>query len=327
MSAETFVSAIGAEFARYVAFKRGLGRRFVTSAYMLSQLDRFLADRHAADLTRETFAAWSASIGHLRPSGRLTRMRAAFQFCLFRRRSDPACFVPDPSQFPPPRPRPRPHIFCDEEVVRLLRVADTFRPHPSSPLRAEVARLAVVLLYTTGLRRGELVRLTLGDFDASDRVLLVRRSKFEKSRLLPLSADAAREIEGYLRVRRRRGLPRGSDAPLLLCRHGRLRPYTGAGIGHAMRRLCVLADVRTAAGRPPRVHDFRFTFAVRALLRWYREDADVQAKLPALTAYMGHGSIVSTQYYLVFFDAVVQEAAARFARHASPLIAGRRGDR
>ena len=54
----------------------------------------------------------------------------------------------------------------------------------------------------------------------------------------------------------------------------------------------------TAAGRLPRVHDFRHTFAVHALLRWYREGEDVQAKLPLLSTYMGHVSIVSTAYYL-----------------------------
>jgi integrase len=87
-----------------------------------------------------------------------------------------------------------------------------------------------------------------------------------------------------------------------------------------MHRLFQAAEIRTATGRTPRTHDLRFTFAVHALLRWYRSDVDVQARLPALSAYMGHGSIVSTEYYLTFLDAIAEAASARFDRHCSAFL-------
>ena len=317
-----FTSAIGPVIARYVALKQALGRRFDTQRYLLARFDGFLAKRHATDLTAETFSAWCLSIKHLMPSGRRMRMQIVRQFCLYRRRSEPVCFVPDPSQFPPPQPRRRPHVFSEDEIARLLRAAGALRRWGASPLYRQVARLALVLLYTSGLRRGEIVRLTLGDYDPDEHVLLVRDSKFHKSRMVPLSNDAVREIGRYLEDRRRHRFPSGADAPLLLHRRGSgLAAYSGNGLRVLMRHLFQTAGVRTASGHLPRVHDLRFTFAFHALLRWYRTGADVQARLPALATYMGHVSILSTQYYLPILDAVALEASEKFERHCARFLA------
>jgi integrase len=116
------------------------------------------------------------------------------------------------------------------------------------------------------------------------------------------------------------GFPLDAGSPLLLNNHGGLTGYTGTGFGHMMRKLFRAAGVRTSAGRSPRVHDLRFTFAVHALLRWYRAGVDVQVRLPALSVYMGHVSIVSTQYYLTFVDAVAEAASERFHKHCSGFL-------
>jgi integrase/recombinase XerD len=309
-------SVISPTIARFVSLKQALGRQYDTQRQLLVRLDRFLAARPISDLTVESYSAWCSSISHLMPSGRRMRMQLVRQFCLYRRRSEHACFVPDPSQFPPPQPRRRPHVFSQGEIIRLLDAADALRPWGRSPLYRQVARLALVLLYTSGLRRGELVRLTLGDYDPVERVLSIRDSKFHKSRMVPLSADAVREIERYLDDRRQ-SVPRGADAPLLL--HGDTA-YEGNGLRLLMRHLFLVAGVRTVAGCLPRVHDLRFTFAFHALLRWYRAGADVQSRLPALAIYMGHVSILSTQYYLPVLDVVAEEASEKFDRHSASFF-------
>src|SRR5437667_10772391 len=122
---------------------------------------RFLVSCHAADLTRETFTAWGESMASLHPTTRRARLRTVYHFCLFRRREDPHGFVPDPTQFPPRSPRPLPYIFSAADIVRLLAAAEGLTPHKASPLHREVARLSIVVSYTTGLRRGELVRVPL----------------------------------------------------------------------------------------------------------------------------------------------------------------------
>jgi len=88
----------------------------------------------------------------------------------------------------------------------------------------------------------------------------------------------------------------------------------------ALRRLFRHADVHTIGHRTPRVHDFRHTYAVHVLLRWYRQGVDVQAKLPALKTAMGHVSIASTAYYLAMLAPIAEAASERFARHCDPVL-------
>lgn len=304
----------------YVAFHHALGKGFEGEHYVLRAFNRWVTHTGVPDLTAETFTAWCRTKQHLASGVRRRHMAIVRNFCLYRHRRDPRCFVPDLLFFPAPhQPRP-PYILSQADISRLLHVADGLAPTPASPLRAQVYRLAIVLLYTTGLRRGELVRLTLGDYAPHERTLLVRQSKFHKSRYLPLSADTVGEMNAYLDVHRQHHLPTSPQAPLLWHRHHQGNAYTGAGLGQGLRHLFRLADIRTAEGRCPRVHDLRHSFAVQALWRWYQADVAVQAKLPLLATYMGHVSIHSTAYYLPFIEGVASEASERFAAHYGHLV-------
>jgi len=328
-SHKPFTSALADPIASYLRLKEALGRRYAVERAILRALDDFLTDTHA-DLTADIFQAWDATLLRLTSGVRRNWLRVVRNLCLYRRRTCPTAFVPDSSGFPKPHTPVRPHIFTEGEIVRLLRAADQLRPTPASPIRRDVFRLALVLLYTTGLRRGELLHLTVSDYHVGEQVLLVRESKFHKSRLVPLSADGRHEIEAALLARQRHGLPLASDTPLIW---NRSRPggrgYTGVGLGAGFRTLCKRADIQTKAGARPRLHDLRHTFAVHALLRWYRAGADPQAKLPFLAAYMGHISPVSTAYYLPFVPALAAVASARFLTAAGALVTAQphEGDR
>lgn len=184
-------------------------------------------------------------------------------------------------------------------------------------------RMAVVLLYSAGLRRGELVRLRLGDVDGRMGVVRICESKFHRSRLVPLSRDAHRELRYYLRRRLATPYDQRPGAPLLFNTHGAsCRGYTGAGMRQAIEKLFVQADVRDDEGRKPRVHDARHSFALQALIRSYQRGEDVQAQLPRLALYMGHVNIVSTAYYLRFTPEIAALASQRFEKHYSHLIQG-----
>jgi integrase len=145
-------------------------------------------------------------------------------------------------------------------------------------------------------------------------------SKFHKSRYLVLAPDGAQEVEQYLQARRRCHLPIDAHIPLIGHGYAQGCAYTGGGLGATLRQLCHSAAIRTTDGRSPRVHDFRHSFAVQALLRWYRNGDDVQAKLPFLATYMGHVSIASTAYYLPFIEALAGMASARFAAQYAALV-------
>jgi len=234
----TFTSAIGPFIMRYLAMKRASGRRADSLAYIFRYLDRFLVSCDASDLTREMFQAWSESMGSLHANTRAARLRTVYHFCLFRRREQPGSFVPDPEQFPRWRPRALPYIYSEADIVRLLNAAGGLTSYGALPWHCAVCRIGIVILYTTGLRRGELVRLTLGDYDRTDHVFHVRRTKFDKSRLVPLSADTVRELDLYVEARRQAGAPCHEDAPLLLHNHcGPFRGYSGGGMGELLRRF------------------------------------------------------------------------------------------
>jgi len=180
-----------------------------------------------------------------------------------------------------------------------------------------------------GIRRGELCKLIIGDYNQNDHTLLIRESKFHKSRLIPLSHDGWKELESYLKIRSRYRLPTTAEQPLIWNRSHRKGSekgfYTGTGFWTTFNYLFRITNIKTANGHLPRLHDLRHTFAVHALLRWYSDGIDAQAKLPYLSIYMGHVSVVSTQYYLRFIEEVVDSASERFAKHYSSIVTGKRG--
>jgi integrase/recombinase XerD len=314
------LAAWDAAVTAYLANRRALGRTYENDEYSLNRVRRFLVDAGATDLDEQLFDRWRASFYRASNRTRIMRERAVYKFCRYRRRSEPHCFLPDPTSFARPKPLPLPRIIEREQVIRLVRYVSALLPSSREPLRPTVLRFAILLLYTTGLRRGELVRLTLGDVDAQRGVLFVCDSKFHKSRWVPLSSSMRSELRSYLEVRRRAGFDCRPRAPLIC--HARGRAYTGVGFGRTLTELLDAVGIRDQNRRRPRVQDFRHSFAVAALLRWYENGEDVQVNLPKLALYMGHVSIVSTAYYLRWMPAVIARAGERFGRSFGQVIEG-----
>lgn len=315
-------TSLDTPIAAFLAYQRALGRDYTQVEYVLRGVCRFLVHFQAVDLDPALFERWCDSQRRLAANTRRGRQLMVRKFCLYRRRSEPACFVPHPAYFARPQPYRTPVLVAPQQVARMLSVATDLEPSSNSPLRPAVLRLAIVLLYTAGLRRGELLRLRLADVDAWAGILSIRESKFHKSRFVPLSPDARRELRRYLCVRLADPFDVRPTAPLLCNRSRGWRAYTGTGLSQGIHELFDRARVRDTDGRRPRVHDLRHAFAVQALLRWYRQGADVQANLPKLALYMGHVSIVSTAYYLRFVPAIAAVASSRFGRCFAHLLQG-----
>jgi len=163
-------------------------------------------------------------------------------------------------------PYRKPVIIDPEQIARVLAAASNLLPTPNSPLLPAAMRLAVVILYTAGLRRGELVRLTLDDVEPRTGLLRIRASKFHKSRMVPLSPGARDELRIYLRKRLASQFDSGPHTPLL-CNNagGRQRQCTGGGLGEAIDRLFVTAQVVDSEGRRPRVQDVRHYSGTRII--------------------------------------------------------------
>jgi integrase len=312
---KAFRSALAKDILSYIRVKQTLGRSFENASSVLLSLDRFLVNlgKPSADLTPERFQRWGQTLEPLSSNTKLARMRIVRNFCIYRRRVAPGCFVPDPSQFPKACPLLRPYILSEVEVARLLRLCDALSEDPArSPLRWAGTRLAIILLYTTGIRRSELFRLKPQDYDAGNRTLLIQDSKFHKSRLLPLPDDLAKEIDKHLQARGAVYPSALVNEPLLWSPYGRDRAFTGTWLRSNLQILLDRAGIKKPDGRRPRIHDFRHGFAVNALIRWYRAGVDVQVKLPLLATWLGHVSIFSTYHYLHFVEDLRLAADSRF---------------
>lgn len=315
-----FSSGLATVLQRYVGMKRALGRQFDSATHALQSLDRLLVKEAYPDLNAAAFDAWCKTQQHLASGVRRVRMLEVHASCVYWRRTEPQCFLPDPPSFPPYHQRLRPHIFTESEVARLMDAASKLNRNPSTPLRPELTRLAIVLLFTTGLRRGELLNLTEGDYNRKEATLHVRATKFYKSRLLPIHEGIANEIEIYLSAKAKRKLPSSPSTPLIWNATRGGRPYTGTGISYCIKPLLHECGIKAPTGLTPRIHDFRHSFAVNALLRWYRAGADVDPKLPLLATYLGHGSALSTHHYLHFIEPMRAAASERFAKIYGSLI-------
>ncbi|MDB5781090.1 tyrosine-type recombinase/integrase, partial [Caballeronia mineralivorans] len=216
--------------SRYLAHRRALGRQYDMQERTLRSLTDFLVRAGESDLSSGLFESWCRMFESLTANVRRARQVAVRNFCLYRQRTEPRCFVPDINRFARPQPHAAPIILTPAQVGRLLELAGTREATATSPLRPYVLRLALVLLYTAGLRRRELLRLTLADVDARAGVLRVRESKFHKSRWVPLSCGARRELRRYLVRRLAAPLDTTPSSPLLCNLHHGLRGYTGAGL-------------------------------------------------------------------------------------------------
>jgi integrase/recombinase XerD len=177
-------------------------------------------------------------------------------------------------------------------------------------------RTLLLLLYGSGMRIGEALRLVLQDADLTEQIITVRDTKFFKTRLVPIGPKLNQELVEHIERRRRLPLTRGQESPLFTTRDGRPWHYT--------RVISWFQHVRRAAGiscpagehRPPRLHDIRHTAAVHRVIAWYRSGQDVQRLLPLLATYLGHVDIRSTQRYLQRTPDLLQAASERFAQYA-----------
>lgn len=306
--------------SKWLTHQRALGRGCREAEWVMRKLNRFIETASSSDLNEQIFDRWCATFQHLAGNTRRGRQMIVRRFCLYRQRTEPACFVPSALYFARSSQYRRPVIITPEQIGQMMVKTNGIKPSNNSPLLPHAMRLAIVILYTAGLRRGELSRLTLGDVEPETGLLRIRESKFHKSRLIPLSADAAQELRNFLLVRCSPKFDTQPEAPLLFSDTRGHRPYTGEGLREALVRLFRIANVRDDEGRFPRVHDVRHSFAVEALLRWYREEADVQTLLPRLAMYMGHVSIVSTAHYLHFVPTLRTLASQRFESAFGHLV-------
>lgn len=201
-----------------------------------------------------------------------------------------------------------PHILSTDDVRTLLNLAAQLGGHP---FRKIMYRILILVLYCTGIRFGEALRLHLRDLDMVAGTLFILPSK-GRSRWVPYHRSLDREFRRYLKARRTYA-PAGPDNFIFVGADKKALPTMTAS--DTVRRLLRCAGLKPATGRAgPRPYDLRHAFAVRRLTLWYRAGVDLHARLPWLSAYMGHDDLFGTETYLTATPELLALAGGRFRR-------------
>jgi integrase len=186
------------------------------------------------------------------------------------------------------------------------------------PLLALTFETVIGLLAVTGMRIGELIHLDRSDVDLTTGVVLVRESKFTKSRYVPLHESTVGVLRHYSGLRDAEH-PRPITTSFFVAVTGKRLDYTM--VGRNFRNLCENAEVGVGAVRQPRMHDLRHTFAVATLVHFYRTGQDVTVKMPLLSTYLGHRDPRSTYWYLSAAPELLALAAGRLEAAAVQEVA------
>jgi integrase/recombinase XerD len=294
----------------YLAIRRALGFKLRLPAGMLRDFAAFLEREGSMHITTSLAVRWAKQPVAVQPAQWANRLAVVRRFAQFMSASDPRTEIPPPDLLPYRYHRKPPYIYRDAEIRRLMRAATRIRS--ATGLRATSYATLIGLLAVTGLRISEALGLDDRDVDLTQGVLTIRRTKFGKSRLVPLHPSATRALRRYVRARDRIHPVRPNDAFFIGEQGGRLTEWT---VRHTFNQLSRQTGLRGPTDRRgPRLHDLRHRLAVNTLIRWYRRGVDVEARLPVLSTYLGHGHITDTYWYLSAVPELLRLAAKRLER-------------
>jgi integrase len=256
--------------------------------YLLDSFASFATTRNETHVRTQTAIEW-ASHG---PSAvqRDARLKAICRFARHFRVEDDRHELPPAKYFGCRKTRRMPYIYTSNETSSLLEAAN--RLGPRGTMRARTYATLIALLASTGLRVSEALKLRIADI--TDDGLMIRETKFRKTRLVPLHDTAVAELRRYLVHRRQVGI---GDDHVFVGRHGRALPYSA--VQCTFKTMLKAAGICAPPGRPrPRLHDLRHSFAVRALLASPTGRGRIGQHMVALATYLGHVNIYATYWYL-----------------------------
>jgi len=297
----------------YLAMRRNLGFHVKKQRWLLHSFARFL-DRveHRGPITIDLAARWALSPCPGDPARAERRLWAVRQLARHLVAFDPATEIPPAGLFGRLKRRNHPHIYSDGEISTLLQ--ECSRLQPSDGLRPRTYVAFFSLMASTGLRLSEARRLLRRDVDLEKGLLIIREGKFRKSRLVPLHPTTVQALTRYAAHRDAFQSARQSEfffstdrAPVL--EHAAVEKT----FSRLRDRLGWTTQGRAAR---PRIHDLRHTFAVRRLLLWYEQGADVNQKILALATYLGHAKVTDTYWYLSATPELMAVTAQRFEHFA-----------
>lgn len=298
----------------YITFKKALGGRFQTEARILKAFSRAMGDVDITEVQPGAVLAFLAGKGPVTSFwfGKFGVLTRFYRFLMIRNCVEATPLPKTLPKYPEPM---TPYIYTLDELRRLLAATDRLQS-PWSPLRGHTFHTLILTLYSTGLRIGEALSLTLADVNFLESLIMVRNGKFFKTRLVPIGPRLTDTLRAYILMRRKLPCPQGEDSAFFATRSGNPLTYDQARKVFPLLRNLAGIHREKEARYQPRVHDVRHTMALHRLLSWYREGADVQRLLPHLSTYLGHRDIAATQRYLTIIPELRNQASRRFEHYA-----------
>jgi integrase/recombinase XerD len=294
---------------RYLSLRQILGHKLRDAAGHLRAFSRFAVATGDVHVRTSTAVDWARQAPS--PNARHIWLRDVAALARFLHAEDSAHEVP-PRIFHAAKVRPPPYIYTPEEIERLIEAAGRLRQSRAHLMRRWVYTTMIGLIASTGLRVSEALDLELDDV-LPGGVLRIRRTKFGKSRLVPLHPTVTEALDRYLNVRRR---VTGTNHVFLSASRRRI---ASAMVNYTFRRVLRLAAIASGRTRRPRIHDLRHTFATRALEQCSTRREAVARHFVALSTYLGHVDIKATYWYLE----ATPELMTGMATAAEALVAGR----
>ena len=302
------MSGLGLALDDYLKLRRGLGYKLEQEQKLLPDFVAYLEGHNSYFVTTKLSLEWATLTPTVaspdRKSKRLCMVRG---FAKYLRAFDSRTEVASQELLPRCRKRVTPNLYSDKDIVELLKAAKEI----STPVQAGTYSTLIGLLAVTGMRIGEAMALDRTDIDWDNKLLVVGDSKFGKSRELLLHPTTLDALRAYAQIRDQSfaSLPTPSFFVSLA---GKRLIYTSVRTNFiSLARRAGLCDKRP---RLPRLHEFRHTFAVRTLLRWYKDGLNVESRLPLLSTYLGHVSPTNTYWYLTATPELLRLAAERRKR-------------
>jgi integrase len=302
------MSTLADAAADYLRLRNRLGHDLAEYHRLLPRFVAFLDDAGVETVTVAAALAW-VNAPDVDPSGTVAshRMTIARGFARHMAGLDANTEIPPFGLVSSRRRRHEPYIFSPNDIDTLMTGAQGLRTR----FAAATHQTLIGLLAATGMRVGEAIRLDRGDVLQADATLMIRESKFGKSRMVPLQPSMLTALQHYGRVRDDVHRQPRTVSFFVSTRGNRMVYPT---IHAVFRNLCDSAGIGADAPSPPRIHDLRHTFAVRTLLGWYRAGEDVDARLPVLSTYLGHRDPRWTYWYLSAAPELLSLAASRLEK-------------
>jgi integrase len=271
----------------YLAVRRAVGFTLSNTEYLLRSFADFAADRKETHIRTATAIDWASQAKSV--AQRHTRHQTICRFAQYLRIEDPRHESPPANHFGYRKTRRVPHIYSRDEIDGLVLAATRL---PSSDwLLPKTYAALISLLAATGLRISEALHLLVSDITSNG--LLIRRAKFQKTRLVPLHATAVTGLARYLTHRQE---ARCSGDHVFVSDDG--QPLVYWKVHSVFRTLLKSAGIEPSAGRWPRIHELRHTLAVRALESSPTGRQRIGQHMLALATYLGHVNINATYWYL-----------------------------